>query len=71
MTYPHAIVIAAALLAGAILLSEGTAATSSGYVAISTASTGINTWVARADGAVRRCNPNFEGPDICQPWILP
>ena len=55
MTYPHAIVIAAALVAGAILLSERTdAARMAGPVSVSSAG-GYTAWVARADGSVRMC----------------
>ena len=72
MTYPQAIVIAAALVAGAILLSEGTAATGGGSVAISTSSHGAVTWAARADGAVRSCKSIYNPREYtCEPWILP
>lgn len=54
MTYPTAIVIAAALIAGAILMSDpGRAASDNGSVAL--AAEGNSAWMARANGGIRFC----------------
>lgn len=72
MTYPMAIVLAAALLAGAIVMSSrGDAAGESGAVAL-TATDGQTVWVAREGGSVRVCRLDSRGTAqlgvLCSEW---
>ena len=72
MTYPQAIVIAAALVAGALLLSDRTDAASSSGATVSSGPP--HAWVVRPDGAVRYCRG--DGPiavlgAACSHWVKP
>jgi hypothetical protein len=71
MTYPTAIVIAAALFAGAILASsQGSADTDDG-VALAVAD-GSTVWVGRDGGAIRVCRLDNRGSAslsiVCSDW---
>jgi hypothetical protein len=72
MTYPMAIVLAAALVAGAIIMSShGNAAGESGAVALA-ATDSQTVWVARDDGSVRVCRLDSRGTAqlgvLCSTW---
>jgi len=72
MTYPQAIVIAAALVAGAFLLSDRTDAASSSGAAVSSGPP--DAWVVSADGAVRYCRGSgfADAPlAVCSHWVGP
>lgn len=72
MTYPSAIVIAAALLAGAIFASShGTAGPAGNGIALAVAD-GSTVWVGREGGALRVCRLDNRGTAslgvVCSDW---
>lgn len=72
MTYPTAIVLAAALIAGAIVASDrSNAEMGAGSVAV-TSSDGQTVWVAREGGEVRVCRLDSRGTAqlgiLCSQW---
>jgi hypothetical protein len=75
MTYPHAILIAAALVVGGILLSDRTDAAfhTGASVAVSSSEKLKSTaWVARSDGSTRFCAGSLDGVKAaCSSWIAP
>ncbi len=75
MTYPHAIVIAAALVAGAFLLSDRTDAAFHTGASVAVSSSGSlksTAWVVRSDGSTRFCAASMEGMGAaCSSWIAP
>ncbi len=73
MTYPMAIVIAAALFAGAVVVSgQGSADTDDG-VALGVID-GSTVWVGRDSGAIRVCRLDNRGTAslgiVCSDWML-
>jgi photosystem II stability/assembly factor-like uncharacterized protein len=72
MSYPTAIVLAAALIAGAVVASSrSNAESSAGSVAL-TSSDGQTVWVAREGGEVRVCRLDSRGTAqlgiLCSEW---
>jgi hypothetical protein len=75
MTYPQAIVIAAAILGGAVIMSQRGESqyreSSPGIAIMPFGGPAGSLWMARSDGSARSCHPGSGEAPRCTPWTAP